>query len=72
MAGVSGLLVSEPRTEIDCSPFGVTLQVQQETSSSAGSNVYTLAQRFWLTPPGAVAPVLVIFITESPMFRFEA
>jgi hypothetical protein len=61
MAGVSGLLVSEPRTEMDCSPFGVTVQVQQETSSSAGSNVYTFTQMFPLE-----APLLVTLITESP------
>jgi hypothetical protein len=37
MGGVSGLLSIDCRTEIDCKPLGVTMQVQHEISSSAGS-----------------------------------
>src|SRR5271170_2419948 len=35
--GVNGLAISDVSTDNDCSPFGVTEQVQQEISSSAGS-----------------------------------
>jgi hypothetical protein len=50
MAGVSGLLVSEPRTEMDWSAFGVTLHEQQAASSSAGSNVYTFYTQILADP----------------------
>ena len=62
-----GVIGGETQTTKRSREFGVTLQVQQETSSSAGSNVYTFTQ---ILP--ALAPLLVTFTTESPMFRFEA
>jgi hypothetical protein len=37
IAGVRGLLVKEPLTDMDWSPLGETVQVQHEIISSAGS-----------------------------------
>src|SRR5271165_7501652 len=72
MAGVSGLLISDLTTDKDTKPFGVTLQVQQEISSSCGSNVYRLMHRFCDTPFATVAPELVKLTQESPMLRLAA
>src|SRR5277367_5625308 len=72
MAGVRGLLISDLTTDKDTKPFGVTLQVQQEISSSWGSNVYRLMQRFDDTPLTTVAPELVKLTKESPTFRLAA
>src|SRR5580704_1474428 len=59
MAGVRGLLINELITDNDTNPFGVTLQVQQEISSSCGSKVYRLMQIFCDTPLATLLPELV-------------
>jgi len=81
------LLINELTADRDTEPSGVTLQVQQEISSSCGPNVYKLMQKFWDVPiPGAskqtvpslsqlplvVAPALVKLINESPTFKLAA
>ncbi len=67
MAGVSGLLTNDFSTDKEIKAFGVTVQVQHEINSSAGSKVYKLAQR--VCP---LAPLLVMFTSESPMFKLLA
>ena len=67
MAGVSGLLTNDFKTDKETNALGVITQVQHEINSSAGSKVYKLAQI--LAP---VAPLLVMFTIESPTFRLLA
>ena len=71
-AGVSVLLIRSLRALSETSAFGVTVQLQQDTNCSSGENAYTFTQRLDEVAPLAVAPVLVMLITESPTFRCEA
>src|ERR1700736_5500106 len=70
--GVSVLLIKSLRTDSELRAFGVTGQEQQETISSAGSNVYTLTQ---ILPAGSAplrVPALVRLTYESPLSRLAA
>jgi hypothetical protein len=73
------LLIRSWRADKETSPFGVTGQEQQEIICSSGENAYTLTQRAPVVDadvPEAkaapLAPELLMLITESPMFRFDA
>ena len=66
-AGVSVLLTKSELTDSETSAFGVTVQEQHEISCSSGEKVYALTQ---MLPP--VVPVLVMLMTESPIFRLAA
>ena len=66
-AGVRVLLTKSELADRETNAFGVTVQAQHEINCSSGENVYTFAQMF---PPDV--PALVMFITESPIFKFDA
>ena len=78
-AGVNVLLIRSLRADRFTNPFGVTGQEQQEIICSSGENAYTFTQ---IAPvvaadvpaanPAPRAPVLLMLITESPMFRLDA
>ena len=73
--GVRVLLIKSLRAEREMSPSGVTRQVQQEINCSSGENTYTFAQMLPFCVGNAtveLAPVLVMFTTESPIARFDA
>ena len=73
--GVRVLLIRSFRADSETNASGVTRQLQQEISSSLGSNVYTFTHRFpfWVGKATVeLAPVLVMLITESPTARLEA
>src|ERR1022692_3820253 len=72
IAGVSVLRIKSFLAERETSAFGVTLQEQQATMVSFGSNTYTFVQ---ILPPASVlpsVPELLILTNESPMFRLDA
>src|SRR2546422_7673202 len=73
---VSVLLTRSLLAERDTSPLGVIRQEQQEINCSSGENAYTFTQMLPTDPPNPgpfsdapLAPVLVMFITESPLVR---